>query len=97
MNVETDFFPICGRIPSHGISMNLECLAAVHEHRTTTENGFTSVTFYICKMRTREACGVLGRDVRVNLLDCMERLMKFSFLNEDGADQNGFAEADECE
>ena len=47
-------------------------------------------------MYVREVYGVLGRSVRVQLPECMERFIKSSFFpNEDGTDYVGFAEADD--
>ena len=45
-------------------------------------------------MCIREVHGVLGRDVRAKLPDCMERFIKLSFSNEYGTDYVDFAEAD---
>ena len=97
MNVEPEICPVCGRMPCHGISRCPGYLTAAYEYRATTGNGNASVRFYLCKMYIREVYGVLGRRVRVQLPDVMERFIKLSFPNEDGADYVGFAEADDHE
>ena len=80
---ETKICPVCSRMPCYVISMGPVYLKARHEYRATTGNGNASVR--------------LGRGVRVQVTDCMERFINFSFPNEDGADYVGFVLYDKHE
>ena len=94
MNVEPDICPVCDRMPCYGISMGPDYLTVRYEYRAATGNGNGSVRFYLYNMYIREVYGVLGRCVRVELSEYMEKFIKSSFPNEDGADYVGFAESD---
>ena len=66
MYVKPEIFPACGQVPYHGTSVGLGCLTAVHKCRAVagSESGSASGSFFLCNMRAREVCIVVGQGAR---------------------------------